>query len=378
MSQPGGRVCGLPSRYRTYLRCSPFVCLADSVSILMWMVVLVAYQRLSFIEALGISLHRRFSENGALGVLAANGFETKGVQVLEKMTWLRWLWFALGTVPPAIKLLAMSGVGWVQVWGILFLSSWLLNESLVISATFNQDKFTISRTGAVSWPGYEQSTRSLGYKRVEKFLNFTDMVLAATALNAHAVLTNAVFRVVIGTTNPFPLFLIETLPRIPLTVSAFSASSNYRYRRYTSPGYQVIVTTAMLLGLSILRSIFRFNSFNLLLVLFGLFYLMLGNLAGNAVLFASISFTEFYVFFISFVVVPLFVLFLRFLARRYSTLGQNLLVMSRDANGDLKIDYGGSLALVFFLSTVFATLLWYCYAFDASGTSVPIWTGVFG
>jgi hypothetical protein len=54
------------------------------------------------------------------------------------MTCLRWLWFILGTLPPAIKLMSMSGVRWEQAWGMLFLSSWIINESLIISVALPQ------------------------------------------------------------------------------------------------------------------------------------------------------------------------------------------------------------------------------------------------
>lgn len=405
MSQPGGRVCGLPSRYRTYLRCSPFVCFADSISILMWMVILITYQKLSFMDALGILLHKRFNEKESMRlqttdqILTLNETETEGIQTLERMTWLRWLWFILGTLPPAIKLLSMRGVGWAQIWGIMFLSSWILNESLVIFATVNQDKFTISRTGAISWPGYEQSTRSFSYTRIESFLSSGDIILAVTALNAHTVMMNGVFRAVSGAISAFPLYLIGTTPRYPLastfdledTSSTPSSIPNVTiprnttmtpwasgYGRYTSLKYQVVVTSAMLIGLSILGPIFRFKSFNFFLVLLGLFYLMLANSAANFTFFGSVSYTELYVFSVSGFAVPFVLVLLRYLCRGSSTLGQNLLVMSRDENGDLNVDYGGCLALIFFLSTVFATLVWYCYVFDTSGTSVPVWNGVFG
>jgi hypothetical protein len=36
--------------------------------------------------------------------------ETETLHSLETMTWLRWLWFILGTLPPAIKLMSMTGV----------------------------------------------------------------------------------------------------------------------------------------------------------------------------------------------------------------------------------------------------------------------------
>lgn len=398
MSQPGGRVCGLSSRYRTYLRCSPLVCFADMVSIFMWMLILTGYQRLSFTEALGIALHRRFTENRDVRfqttcpILESKETETEGIQKLERMTWLRWLWFVLGTLPPAIKLLSMRGVAWAQIWGLMFLLSWVVNELLIISASLNQNKFTISETGCVSWPGYEQSTRAPSYKRVERLLDLADRILAVTALNAHIVMMNGVFRVVSGTISAFPLRLIGTTPRYPLansfnldsTVSVSNSSDtnvllhSYPYRRYTSIKYQFVVTIAMLIGLSVLGPVFRVKSVSLFLVPLGLFYLMLANSAANLTFFGAFSYTELYVFFVSFFIIPLFLLFLRYLSQRYSVLGQNLLVMSQGSNGHLKIHYGGCFALLFFIGTLFATLVWYCYVFDASGTSVPVWTGVFG
>lgn len=53
------------------------------------------------------------------------------------MTWLRWLWFILGTLPPAVKLLAMGGIPWEQAWGLMFLTSWTVNEGLMMFASID-------------------------------------------------------------------------------------------------------------------------------------------------------------------------------------------------------------------------------------------------
>ena len=103
MAQPGGRICGLPSRYQTYLRCSPFICAADMLSIIMRLLVFTLYQRLPTREALGVLLHERFNNSDyiwgqrrrSLNLQApptnSEGDEADGVQSLERMTWLRWL-----------------------------------------------------------------------------------------------------------------------------------------------------------------------------------------------------------------------------------------------------------------------------------------------
>ncbi|CAG8961780.1 hypothetical protein HYFRA_00006323 [Hymenoscyphus fraxineus] len=387
----------------------------------MWIFALTIYKRLTFIESLGIILHTRFTEikyttnQSTTSTNGSNEIETEGIQALERMTWLRWVWFLLGTLPPAIKLLSLNGVGWVQAWGVLFLSSWVLNELLIIFATLNQDKFTVSASGNVSWPGYEKITRDSCFRRVENILFFADIFLAFTALNAHTVMINGAFRAVSRTINAFPLGHLDyplaaiiysehaspsistktllddpmkTLataittwssdPSTPTAVQHIYIPRDVHGYVYNAPDYQLLVTIVLLLGSGILAFGFRVRTINIPFILLGLIYLMFANSAANMAFYGLPSYTEIYVFTISFLVVPSLVLTLRYVGRHYSTLGQNLLVMSRRSNGSLKIDYGGCLAFVFFMSTVLATVLWYCYVFDTSGTSVPVWTGVFG
>lgn len=112
------------------------------------------------------------------------------------MTWLRWLWFLLGTLPPAIKLLSMEGVGWSKAWGCMFLLSWVINEFLIVFAMANQSFFTISETRRISWPGYEQTTRSLHHQRIQRVLDQLDKGLAIAVIIMHMVLMNGVFRIV--------------------------------------------------------------------------------------------------------------------------------------------------------------------------------------
>ncbi|KAG9233043.1 hypothetical protein BJ875DRAFT_379396, partial [Amylocarpus encephaloides] len=130
MSQPGGRVCGLPSRYRTYLRCSPLFCLADVAAIVTRLGVISGYHSLPFSTAVAVVIHERYTDCAT--TVEINEGESHASESLEKMTWLRWLWFLLGTLPPAIKLMSMRGVGWVQAWGMMFLISWMGNELLIL------------------------------------------------------------------------------------------------------------------------------------------------------------------------------------------------------------------------------------------------------
>jgi len=55
----------------------------------------------------------------------------EGIQYLEKQTWLQWLWFAVGTLGPTIKLAAMKGVPWTKTWGMMFLGAFIVFESMI-------------------------------------------------------------------------------------------------------------------------------------------------------------------------------------------------------------------------------------------------------
>ncbi|KAE9367015.1 hypothetical protein N431DRAFT_429776 [Stipitochalara longipes BDJ] len=127
------------------------------------------------------------------------------------MTWLRWLWFILGTLPPAIKPMSMSGVPWEQTWGMMFLTSWIINESLIICAAINNKFFTVSRTGWISWPGYEQVALSSKYREFRAKVAALQNRFAVSALVVHIVILNSAFRVVFRKwrdssygTNPAP------------------------------------------------------------------------------------------------------------------------------------------------------------------------------
>jgi hypothetical protein len=112
------------------------------------------------------------------------------------MTWLRWLWLFLETLPPAIKLMSMSGVRWEPAWGMMLLTSWIINENLIICAAANNTFFAVSRTGCISWPGFEQMTLSSRYRDFQAKVVTRQYWLPFSALVVHTVIPNGAFRVV--------------------------------------------------------------------------------------------------------------------------------------------------------------------------------------
>jgi hypothetical protein len=348
------------------------------LSIVIRLLVTIVYLRLSILESVGILLHDRFDNNDYTNGERSQSFasqaeyddgEGDGIQVLERMTWLRWLWFLLGTLPPTIKLASMSGVGWAQTWGMMFLGSWVINELLIVFATFNQSFFTISSSGRISWPGYEQTTRSAKYQQVQRYLGYCEKSLGIAALIIHVVLINNIFRI-----------------SLPLLDNTYPLSAEVMSNKYVSANYIAIVSVTIFpAGLIFSLFLHQYNMVGFVgFVSIGLFFIMVGNTTTNSMVFGSVifgakSFSSVYAWAISTIMSSVVLLIIRFLSQRFIMIGRNLLVLYRNSTeGQFSIDYRACLALIFFLSTIVASLFWYSNIYNSSTTSMPVWTGVFG
>jgi hypothetical protein len=194
MAQPGGRICGFPRRYRTYLRCSPLICGADLLAIVMRLSTSMLYMRFSVRQSVGLLFHDRYNSdhsNGRLPVTSQTENEDdleERFQTLERTTWLRWLWVVLATLSPTIKLLAMSGVIWPHILGMIFFASWIVSEALIVFAAVNQRYYTVSTSGEISWPGYDATRQSEKWQQAELYLDYWQSRLGIAALTAHIAL----------------------------------------------------------------------------------------------------------------------------------------------------------------------------------------------
>ncbi|KAH7400133.1 hypothetical protein BKA64DRAFT_707818 [Cadophora sp. MPI-SDFR-AT-0126] len=386
MSQPGGRISGLPSRYRTYLRCSPVLCAADTLSIFTNLTTLCFYQKYSFTEAVAITLQARLNndlqeEATEMDVIDEYN-EIEGIQSLENMTWLRWLWFILGTLPPAIKFLAMGGILWEQAWGLMFLTSWTINEGLMIFASMNQSFFTISNTGRISWPGYEQARLSPDLTVIRNVLAKVDISLATIALTVHTVILNGALRIVYRTLRS------RTIPQAELQIQP----DGQQYPTTTSASYVSIISTATVACISLSIAVsrrMRLQITGIVYLLFFTTFIMLFNTSTNTIMFAwqvlnAAAYgdrlrSSIYVYILSTTSMIASMLFTQYLGRRFEALGNSLLITRSERTEDgVKVDVVACFAFVFFLATILTCLLWYGFIYDSSGTSSPSWTGVFG
>jgi hypothetical protein len=116
VAQPYGTVTGLQADCHFYPRSSPFVCAADSMSLL--------------IELIATSIHHR-SVKQSFKLTISNRFGgTKDLETLLGSTWIRYLMFCLGPLPQAVRLAAFRGTPWTKAFGYMFLVSFLSIEVL--------------------------------------------------------------------------------------------------------------------------------------------------------------------------------------------------------------------------------------------------------
>ena len=138
MTQPTGRVLSIPNNYRTYLRSFPIICALDAISFVIRILVTPLLINVTIREAFNITIRERYADTEDQG---------NGIQSLEKQTFLRWIFFLVGTLGPAIKLSSMQGVPWTKAWGMMFLGAFLIFESM---ALFGRSPHGTGREGAPS------------------------------------------------------------------------------------------------------------------------------------------------------------------------------------------------------------------------------------
>lgn len=334
MTQPCGSVCGLPGRYRTYLRSSPTLCLADSISILLRLIIISACLKVSPFESLQVLLDERFSD-------AEDDDPQGGFRSLERLTWLRWLFFILGTLPPTIKLASMGGVPWTKTLGMIYLTSFLVVETLVIVSTrrsnIPQHHIARSRTPQAEY--------------VRKAFTEVDKVLAILAFSAQfglfywvqAKTSFTALYTVFGSDYYLSYYAIALRTFCPFTIY-------FRLLRTVSDGY--VGTFRCFCGIFFLID--------------AVFYAFIEKLSPY-VSAPTIFLQELYIVLSTAVIVDTILYQFRM-----------SLLMSDRQRSNLSDDRWTLFTCFMFFSNIFYALLGYAYVYDPTETFNPAWTGIFG
>jgi hypothetical protein len=101
MAKPSGSALSLPSRYRNSLRISPILCTLDTVSFIVSILTSPYMLKMPVRQSIVLTVRDRYRYTKEA---------SDAIHNLQKQTWLRWIFFLVGILGPAIKLASMKGV----------------------------------------------------------------------------------------------------------------------------------------------------------------------------------------------------------------------------------------------------------------------------
>jgi hypothetical protein len=271
-----------------------------------------------------------------------------GIRAIEKMTWLRWLFFVLGTLPPAIKLMAMGGLPWTKTWGMMFLTSFLIMELLIILSSM------IERNGSEDGSGSTPRAEEFSFLRLLGLFE-TQLVVVAILLQICAFYfvqyklfnTSGIFSII------FPL---QQLGLFGIVLRHFISICSYLscliigfFIGSRQPLYRIGILCAIIIILFAIE--FQIDClFEMCMIAFLVWVHVLGVIA------------------------------LAFLVRKFRLLELICLMQRHDDSDWVAGDYKdlAMAVLYLFACNVLYSILGYAYVYDPRGTYNPTWTGIFG
>jgi hypothetical protein len=138
MAKPSGSALSLPSRYRNSLRISPILCTLDTVSFIVSILTSPYMLKMPVRQSIVLTVRDRYRYTKEA---------SDAIHNLQKQTWLRWIFFLVGILGPAIKLASMKGVPWEKIWGILFIGAfwslrwcWWFGRNLALGKTIGPEE----------------------------------------------------------------------------------------------------------------------------------------------------------------------------------------------------------------------------------------------
>jgi len=362
MTQPSGRVLGSSPQYRTYLRSSPILCSVDALFFLLRLVFSPLVLRIPLRQAIEITIQERYRDIED---------PVEGIQYLEKQTWLRWLWFVLGTLGPAIKLAAMQNVPWTKAWGMMFLGAFVVFESMIF--LMKRDK----RAGFESLAHEEPASIPAP---VQGFMNVQINDINQCEIRVFVVAVLMHLGIVLWAI--WDLWALQ-VPASQIAEELGTPRSN-RLLQLVLLGYCIsLLSFALMVPICFIFVLLSGDIIRLTgCLLFMGFFVYVIAFSGAKVDFLPIllglpSFLNIILFLLT-LIAPLFLEWvIRWLCSRYQSLSVNLLMVSETMEGS-KPPSEATWTLVFFIVNLIVCNLWYCLRYDLTGTVYPSWTGVFG
>lgn len=304
--------------------------------------------------------------------------EGEDIHAIGKMTFLRWLFFVFGGLGPGIKLMAMEGVHWTKAWGVIFLTSFVVVEALVIFSWIDgvhepvHEPFTQRPRGPGREPGIDCSAVPAAH-----FLfvyippQFVLLWVVIDIWSAFSPFSLPEFRR-LGAYSKFmwrfdQLFILEGFPAAVLGISIYLmlCSLSVEYGGLSRHWYR--------------RVLVRISAFAVLGFIFGV-----SAYTGN-----TRTFVIDLLFIVS-LIGPSWVMhrYMHWFGERWPRLAKNIFLTFPEGGEMGDRDFGGPrgippdditfLCFVMFLYTTVLSVIWYAFIYNPEGTGNRGWTGIFG
>lgn len=364
MTQPSGRVLSFPSRYRAYLRSVPIICALDALGFLLRVFLTPYLLPVSLREALELTIGERYKDNLD---------ENESIRSLEKQTWLRWVFFVVGTLGPSIKLMAMRGVPWTKTWGVMFLFAFLVSEASALS-----HRRTI---GVMSYlPGIASALETAKLRVARQFETLERWTFYVGIACHSAILFWTFFDLwAPSVPAPEPVKDSSIYGELPFAAWEFA---------WFLTGIMVVIGPFILLlgiysAFSDFWSSFRAGRLGNRRSYLGAFIvgiLMLASEAGLCWLVIAIWNKDWVLFTLSLGIVPTFVFAVKKLCGYSPKLGEFLMIVEDEDHDESAqpVDGIAVSALTLCITTLTICVLWYWLRYNPEGTVNPSLAGIFG
>ncbi|KAJ6530769.1 hypothetical protein B0H19DRAFT_1192000 [Mycena capillaripes] len=338
MSQQSGR-------YRIYLASSPLF---------------------SFANTLGITI--RFVANLYMGPARVHAEPDINTPAAGR-PWPRWLFFAFGPLPAAIKLCSFVGTPWTKTWGILFISSFFIAELLSVLDPAGSSAASLAEMIATPIPRDVTPVRhALRYTNL-------DTLLVALALLVHCAL-------VVWAGNQVRLGMPSIIASVSLNACHIMQWFNIIF---------VFGTYGFCAALLVLWLVFDISGRKVRVgwILGPLLKVACGSRWDDNLLKPPprwIGDWEMFRLPWAYLAGAVYLGYrgMNRLCRRWPRIGEVLLVTRKgdqDSNGEnaaRSVDILAWFALCLWFTNLVVSVLWYAFVYDPTGTLNPNWTEVFG
>jgi hypothetical protein len=371
------------SDHSMYLHSSPLICAADTMLTLLRILITSITLHTSPLKSTRI-IYLLYNDSYFTGKEEQDHHLSSSSRHETSQTWPRWMLFIMGTLPAAIKLGSFTGLPWSKTWGMMFLSSFVINEIIALSSAMGHDEKSIPEilgSESVDWHHIRQDDlrdRMFRLFHLDKTLLSLEKCTKDTTRLLHLILLIRAGQKLWEITNVCLLnseiaqHIITVLSSVTtiLTCIGLILDIYFHYQGLSkwmanSHTNQTLISRTLTPLLWIVQLLPKPSLWEV------------GETGMRNWAYITVIM---YYFYARGYVFQTFIWF----CSRFPRMANSLMIEKSIVRGEQHGEQKGSIdakafnCLFFFLVNLLASLLWYAYKYNPEGTENPDWTDIFG